>query len=89
MKKIMLSTLGVLVMVAASLAFYFLREPPSEEVVVDFEIADYGNGSYPVGSITNYVKNLDASFDPWGARYGGKAYQALLLQIDTSTAPQK
>ena len=88
MKKTIFYVLGAIAVIAAGLAFYYLKSPAERDLRVDFSIADHLGGDYAVGSITTFVKNPEAKFDPWGARYGGEAYQQLLTEIDASGEPR-
>ena len=88
MKKWVLGSLGVVIVTAIVISIYYLKEPSQIELKTNFAIADFDDGEYSVGSITNYVKNLDEKFDPWGARYGGVDYRALLQEIDASGEPR-
>ena len=88
MKKILFAIVGVVALVVAGGAAYYLR-PPSESVPeVAFATADYVQATYPVGSATLYVKNFDAPFDDWGSRYGGDAYRQLIDQVAASGEPR-
>ena len=88
MKRILLAIAGVIVAVIAGLAIHYLRPPPEGEPVVQFAVADFTEAAHPVGSTTLYVKNFEAPFDDWGARYGGDAYRELIEQIAASGEPR-
>ena len=88
MQKILFYSLGAIIVAAAAVAFYFLREPIPASVSVDFSAKDFNRGLYPVGSITNFVKNFDEPFDAWGAQFGGKEYRALIEKVSATGEPR-
>ncbi|MYK81878.1 MAG: hypothetical protein F4024_04745, partial [Gammaproteobacteria bacterium] len=88
MKKVFAYAFPAILLLAAVLIIRALDDPQSREVIVDFAVSDFGEGRYEVGSITEYVRNPNAAFDPWGARYGGEPYRALLEEISASGEPR-
>ena len=89
MKKILLYALGAVLAVIAGFAIYYLKSPAESDVQVGFAASDlYDSGQYPVGSITNYVKDPDEIFDEWGTRYGGEDYRELLTTIEATGEPR-